>query len=375
MKFGSSTLFVNTGRKPLSGMKKTKKVNKNTIALGICIAIIAVLCIFVGSFVRLWFAYNEEATSGKPIANNEPQGENTVVVNSADEEKEEPKVHEEVQPTDEKEEKEEKPQTKDKESKTTSKDKNKGTKTKEKTKTKPTTNKTSGKTTELSKQLDTTFADVKGTYSYGVITLGDNYQYINNTDKITNSAALGAFLMEYASNGIYLGTFDYDVNVGGTMGRDVMTNAFMHGDVNAANALINHFGVDNLNAYFQSKGYENTKFGGTIGSGNGCYTTSEDLLKLMRKMYDNTGFFPYSDMYKKMRNNVVDDKIVKNLPEGTSVANITFTSGNETFDGGVVYTPAGNYIFVAMAGGTKNSVSTGSTAIAEGSKQIYDSMN
>ena len=101
MKFGSSTLFVNTGRKPLSGMKKTKKVNKNTIALGICIAIIAVLCIFVGSFVRLWFAYNEEATSGKPIANNEPQGENTVVVNSADEEKEEPKVHEEVQPTDE----------------------------------------------------------------------------------------------------------------------------------------------------------------------------------------------------------------------------------------------------------------------------------
>ena len=60
MKLDSSTLFVNTGRKPLPAMQKKKKNNKNTVALVVCIAIIAVLCVFVGLIVHVWFNYNEE---------------------------------------------------------------------------------------------------------------------------------------------------------------------------------------------------------------------------------------------------------------------------------------------------------------------------
>ncbi len=308
MKLESSTLFVNTGRKPLPAMQKKKKNNKNTIALIICIAIIAVLCIFVGSIARLWLSYNQET---KP----------TKVQETVKQEVKETKPKIEKEP-------EKKPEVKTK---------------------KETKNTSLGTPSPASKSADKAFAELDGTYSYGLYNINDGYTYINNTEKIYNSAAMGAFLVEYVSNAIYIGQFDYYTDVAGHLGRDLMTSAFSGGSVDAANLLIQHFGTEKLNAYFASKGYANTVFAGGIGSGMESYTTSEDLIKLMRKMYDNTTFFPYSDMYSKMRVNSVDNKIASSLPVGCSVANLSFETADETFDGGIVTTPSGSFVFVAMA--------------------------
>lgn len=325
MKFQSSTLFVNTGRKPLPGMQKKKKTSKNNIALGVCIAIIAVLCVFVGLIVHVWINYNEDvAPKEKPVAgqvsqevdNKEPvKPEKTKKPKKeapAKPEKEEPVPEEEpvVQ---------EEPEAED-----------------------------TGSETDISKLAAKQFKNIDGEYSFGIMNLSDGTTYIGKNKKVNNSAALAPFLAEYASNAIYLGTFDYTTDVSGYAGRDLMTMAFSQGSTDAANMLISHFGVDSLNSYFASKGYENTHFGGVIGSEE-SYTTSEDLVKLMNKFYNNTTFFPYSDMYKKMQNNTVDDKIMSALTEGSYGANISFTSGNETVDAAVIYTPNGNYIFVAMA--------------------------
>ncbi len=334
MKLDSSTLFVNTGRKPLPAMQKRKKNNKNTIALAVCVAIIAVLCVFVGLIVRVWYNYNEEVKPKEPAP----------VVETVKEKEPKPKA----------EPKKETPK---------------------KAETKPNKKYTSmGTPSDISDAADKAFESVGGTYAYGLVTLNDEYTYINNTDRINNSAALAAFLMEYASDAIYLGKFDYSTDVMGHAGRDLMTSAFSHGSVEAANLLIDHFGVDKLNAYFEAEGYANTRFGGTVGSGNECYTTAEDLIKLMKKMYNNTTFFPYSDMYNKMRVNSVDDKIAKDLPPGTSVVNISFQNAGETFDAAIVYTSSGNYMLVTMVSDTEDKISDANAAIASAASGIYSVM-
>ncbi len=323
MKLDSSTLFVNTGRKPLPAMQKKKKNTKNTVALVVCIAIIAVLCVFVGLIAHVWVNYNESNITSKP--QNTAQVTQTKQSNA-----EKPKAE---------------PKPKAEEVKTT--------------------NKTQGEKTDMSSAAETAFSSVGGTYSFGVVRLGDGYTYINNTDKLENSAAMGAFLLDYVSNAIYMGTFDYSTDVSGYAGRDLMTNAFSGGSVEAANLLIQYFGADKLNTYFSSKGYENTYFDGTIGNGGGSYTTAEDLIKLMEKMNNNTTFFPYSDMYSKMKASTVDDKIALSLPDGVSVANIGFDAGDEVFDAAIVYTPNGNFIFVSMAEGSGDVTASAKSAMAK----------
>ncbi len=334
MKLDSSTLFVNTGRKPLPAMQKKKKNTKNTVALVVCIAIIAVLCVFVGLIAHVWVNYNEENIASNP--------QNTAQVTQA------------------------KPKPKTEKPKEDTKPKEEEVKT---------TNKTQGEKTDMSSAAETAFSSVGGTYSFGVVNLGDGYTYINNTDKLENSAAMGAFLLDYVSNAIYLGTFDYGTDVSGHAGRDLMTSAFSGGNVEAANLLIQHFGADKLNTYFLSKGYENTHFDGTIGNGGGSYTTTADLIKLMEKMNNNTTFFPYSDMYSKMKASTVDDKIASTLPDGVSVANIGFDAEGEVFDAAIVYTPNGNFIFVSMAEGDGKVITSAKSAMAKATADICGSLS
>jgi len=107
--------------------------------------------------------------------------------------------------------------------------------------------------------------------------------------------------------------------------------------------------------YLESKGYTGTQFSDTDGE---SYTTSEDLIRLMDKMYKNTNFFPYSDMYKKMRNSSLDTAIKANLPEGCSSVNLAYISDEEMFEAGIIYTPNGNFAFVCSADSADDSVKT-----------------
>lgn len=337
MKFESSTLFVNTGRKAIPAMQKKKKNNKNNVVLAFCIIIIAVLCVFVGMIWRAWFNYNEDVSSKE--TNTKAQIEVQV------EKEEKPKPAEKEQP------KKEEP--------------------------KPVKKKTysvKGKENKLSKAVKKAFKDVDDTYSYGILNLEDGYQYIYNTDKIYNSAALGAFLMEYASEAIYIGSFDYTTDVFGYSGSHLMNRAFSEGSIESANLLIEYFGVDNLNSYLASNGYKDTYFANAIGDGSESYTTTGDIIKLIKKMYDNTGFFPYSDMYSKMLSNTVDDKIAKTLPAGTRVANISFENEEEVFDAAIVYTDKSAFIFTAMAYDFYEDSLKAKAAIAAGAKGIYNAV-
>lgn len=326
MKLDSSTLFVNTGRKPLPAMQKKKKTNKNAVALVICIAIIAVLCVFVGLILHVWFNYNEEI---KPTID-----EGNTSVATTEEQVDAPKTEteEKTVPEEPKSEPVVKVYTK------------------------------KGKKTDISKLAEKNYKSVGGTYSYGIVNLGDGYTYICNTDKVYNSAAMGAFLLEYVSHGIYMGSFDYTTIVAGHYGKDLMDSAFIRGSVEAANLLIEHFGVDKLNAYFAERGYKNTVFS---QNSEESYTSVADLIKLMQKMNDNISFFPYSDMYARMQSNTSDNKISASLPDGTTVANISFETEEETIDAAIVNSDGHRFIFVSTGAGTVEDIAATNAAMAK----------
>lgn len=354
MRFNSSSLFVNTGRKPLSAMQK-KKHSKHNIFLSLCIAIIAVLCIFVGLIARVWINYNDNTTHEV----------NTKVVNS---ETANTKTAEKTNPAKEKE---------------TAKAKKEDEEKKEKTK-KKTTKKTAKKTTqkyssegtesEYSKALDKYFENLGGTYAYGFSFIDGTQKYIKNTEKISNSTAVSAFLAEYICAKIYTGEFDYDTNVGGQSGNTLIDNLIRNGSTDAANTLINHFTVEKLNAYMTANGYTSTHFGGTITdtNENGNYTSINDMMSLIKKLYDKSNVFPYSDLYKRMRQCRVNSRIRNNLPYETTVANISLANSKEMFDAAIVYAPSGNYIFVATANGFGDDGTAANTAIAGGARALFD---
>ena len=334
MKFESSTLFVNTGRKPLPGMQKKKKNNKNNIVLGVCVAIILILCVFVGLIVHIWASYEDSKTAETTSVSREV------------------KVKKPAEPP-----------------KTTPKPEDSSEKVKN--------NKAysfSGKETDAVKAVNKEFASVDADYAYGVAELSGDEVYIMNTDKIENSAALAPYLAEYVSRAIYLGTFDYTTIVGEYSGSYLMDRAFGQGSVDAANMLISHFGADRLNTYFEGEGYANTHFAGTVGSDSGSYTTAEDLAKLMKKLYAKSGVFPYSDMYKKMRSNSQTHKIRASLPSVVGCANLSFTFGEESVDAAVVYTDKGNFVFVAMAEGSEAELEAAHKAMAASAKKICEKL-
>ena len=332
MKLESSTLFVNTGRKPLPGMQKKKKNNKNNIVLGVCVAVILILCVFVGTFVHLWASYENSKTDAT----------STETSNVGKETKPAPKKAE-AKPKD----------TVD----TSKKDYS-----------------TSGKETDAVKEVNKEFSSLEAEYAYAVMGLSDEELYVMNTDKIENTAALAPYLAEYAARAIYLGTFDYTTDVGGYQGSYLMDRAFSEGSVDAANLLISHFGTEKLNAYFAAEGYANTYFGGTIGSDGGSYTTAEDLAKLMKKLYSKSSVFPYSDMYKKMRVTSQTHKIRNSLPSGATCANLSFTFGEESVDAAVVYTDKGNFVFVAMAEGDEAMIDSAHKAMGNSAKKICEKL-
>ena len=360
MRFDNSSLFVNTGRKPLSAMQKRKRKTRNSIVVAVFVSIIAVLCVFVGLIVHVWLSYDAEQQPEPPAAQVQTKTEGKT---SADKKSDDQKKAEEKKKADAKK-------------KAEAKRKAEAKKKAEEEKAASAKYQTQGTATAYTKSIDKSFSKLDGTYAYGVTVLNSGEQYINNTDKITNTTALSAFLVEYASAKIYTGEFDYDTNVSGHSGNSLMASLINSGSVDAANLLIAHFTPAKLNAYMEAQGYTSTHFSSQLADGTGeSYTTVADVTALVKKIYDKSRIFPYSDFYKRMRQSSVNMRIRAALPYSTAVANLSASVQGDCFDAGIVFSPNGNYIFVAMANGYSDDGTKANTAIAEGSLAVYNELN
>lgn len=104
-------------------------------------------------------------------------------------------------------------------------------------------------------------------------------------------------------------------------------------------------------------------------------TTSSNIALFFEKLYKGELANPENTtkMIELLKKQQLNDKLPKLLPEGTQVAHKTGEIDYQTHDGGIVYSPKGDYIIVIMS--ESDMPSAAAEREAQISKAVYDYFN
>lgn len=223
------------------------------------------------------------------------------------------------------------------------------------------------------------FEDVSGNHNWAVHTFSDGRTYKKNGDKSVPSASvIKLFMMEYIYNRIYtVGDLEMTDTIGGRTIKSLVFDMIAKSDNEATNLVIGKFGMDTFNQFFAEKGYTGTKLErkmldyDAMAAGKENYTSVDDVLLFLKKIYENKDSDMYADMISIMKQQVRRWKIPKKLPEGIAVANKTGELDTVENDVGIVFSEHGDYIVIFLS--SKISSKDGTIeAIANTSGDLYN---
>lgn len=153
--------------------------------------------------------------------------------------------------------------------------------------------------------------------------------------------------------------------VGGQSVQSLIERMITVSNNDAANILIDHIGMESLNHYFSEKGYSDTKLQRKmLTQGNENYTSLQDCMNFLKKLYENQGNSEYSAMLEIMKRQQVRTKIPSKLD--VPVANKTGELATVENDIGIVFSNQ-PYAIVALTNEVINShgVQTGIGSLAK----------
>lgn len=156
--------------------------------------------------------------------------------------------------------------------------------------------------------------------------------------------------------------------------QEAMELMITESDNTAANLLIDRLGMDRINAYMQSHGYTHSVLRrkmmdtGAMEAGRENLTSTRDIALLFKRLYRGKCIGPAQDreMLEIYKHQTDNDSIPGDLPQGTAVAHKTGEVNDLRHDGGIVYTPKGDYVLVIF---TRDYTPYGTTAAL--SEKIY----
>lgn len=159
---------------------------------------------------------------------------------------------------------------------------------------------------------------------------------------------------------------------------DLISLMIVVSDNTATNMLINRIGVDCVNERIKGFGLENTILARKMynweaakaGKENRC--TAHDLASLLKLMCEGqiSSKLTSMEMVDIMARQQYREKIPLLLPEGTRIANKTGSLTGVTHDVGIVYGPAGPYLFCILTKDVSD-VPKAERTIAEVSRIVY----
>ncbi|REC32993.1 serine hydrolase [Enterococcus pseudoavium] len=203
-------------------------------------------------------------------------------------------------------------------------------------------------------QLDTAAltANAEQVY-YGVYYFKSGQEFSSHNSAPTVSASvIKVFIMEYAfSQG------NLNQQVQGKTIHDWVIPMIQQSDNEATNVLIEYFGMAPLNQFFQAQGYLDThlerKMLDTVArsSGKENYTSLNDCMAFLKKLYLKQENYPQSAMLDIMKGQTIRTKIPSKLPSEIVVANKTGELDNAENDIGLVLTEENPFAIVVL---TKN---------------------
>lgn len=213
---------------------------------------------------------------------------------------------------------------------------------------------------------------------YGILYFDKDILYSSNNSARTPSASvIKVFIMEYAFYLVSQGELAQDALMGGSTLDALVRTMIQDSNNEATNMLIDTFGMEAINAFFESRGYSDTVVQRRMldysarDAGRENYTSLNDCLAFLEKLYQNRTAYPYSEMLEILKGQNVRTKIPMGLPYGTSVANKTGELDDVENDIGIVFGDTSDFALVALTYGPYSTEGARS-AIAELANVSYE---
>ncbi|WP_315305314.1 serine hydrolase [Enterococcus devriesei] len=203
-----------------------------------------------------------------------------------------------------------------------------------------------------------------GKVYYGVHYFKSGRDYSSKNSEATVAAnVIKVFIMDYAL------AQKNDQQIDGKNLREWLEPMIQKNDDDATNVLIDHYGIDQMNAYFKEQGYQDTKIERrmldiNVKSDKDNYTSLNDCLKLLEKLYNQKEQEPQKNMIAIMEGQKIRTKIPHKLPKDLKVANITGEQDQVENDIGIVFAKDDPYAIVVLTKEVPDIVKT-REAIAE----------
>lgn len=206
-----------------------------------------------------------------------------------------------------------------------------------------------------------------GTVSYGVYYFKDKATFNSeNPQPMVAAEVINVFIMDYALN-----------QPGGSEQvienkklSDWLAPMIQQNDITATNVLIDHYGMDAMNAYFQDQGYQNTRIErrmldiNVLSTDKENYTSVNDCLALLKKLYSKRKKAPQKEMLQLMEGQQIRSKIPAKIPKNMTIANLSGAQQTVENDIGIVFDKDHPFAIAVLASDVSDIVST-RTAIAE----------
>ena len=206
-----------------------------------------------------------------------------------------------------------------------------------------------------------------GTVSYGVYYFKDKATFNSeNPQPMVAAEVINAFIMDYALN-----------QPGGSEQvienkklSDWLAPMIQQNDIAATNVLIDHYGMDAMNAYFQDQGYQDTRIErrmldiNVLSTDKENYTSVNDCLALLKKLYSKRKKAPQKEMLQLMEGQQTRSKIPAKIPKNMTIANLSGAQQTVENDIGIVFDKDQPFAIAVFASDVSDIVST-RTAIAE----------
>ncbi len=222
------------------------------------------------------------------------------------------------------------------------------------------------------------FQNFGGKCSYSLHLYGRGEVAAESSVQMKAASVIKLFIMDYAYHLMDQGTLTPETVIGGQKVSSLIESMITVSDNTATNILIDHFTMEKINAYIKDSGYMGTVLArrmldtAAASRGEENYTTAEDVMAFLNKLYTNKDSYPQSEMLSVMKRQQVATKLRRDMPVGIEMASKTGELSDTENDVAIVFTPKGDYAIVCLTGG--GSSQAAKNAMATACRKIYDAL-
>ena len=223
------------------------------------------------------------------------------------------------------------------------------------------------------------YANANDVY-YGICFL-ETGEYISsgNSSKTPSASVIKVFIMEYVFHLKSQGLLDMDETLGGKTIAALVSAMIQQSDNGATNTLIDFLSMQSINEFLIEAGYSDTVLGRKMldfemrDSGSDNYTSLDDCITFLKKIYANRSDDSYSQMLDILKGQQIRTKIPSKLPSGLVVANKTGELDSVENDIAIVFADGSPYAIVVLTNGVGDSAGM-RAAIADFSLAVYSNI-